>query len=150
MHTFSTARELRRRLEYQQPDLLVLDAGLPRFDGLTALRTLDAGRLGIILLSSDTLTGARVTVEALFAGARDYIIKRGAAPVARLAIKRHRFMRALERAAVEAPALTAENGAWLRLQCSKTGVVAGPVEEYPFVSGQAWIGLVMVRSHTLA
>jgi two-component system chemotaxis response regulator CheB len=59
------------------PDLMLLDVEMPVMDGLTTLKRLrDAGhRLPVIMCSSLTQRGARVTIEALANGAADYVAK---------------------------------------------------------------------------
>jgi two-component system chemotaxis response regulator CheB len=59
------------------PDLMLLDVEMPVMDGLTTLKRLrGAGhRLPVIMCSSLTLRGARVTIEALANGAADYVAK---------------------------------------------------------------------------
>ncbi len=91
MQGFSNARELTRRLAYEHPDLLLLDITLPRFDGLTAIRSLKAERIPVVLLAPDTVEGARLTMQALLDGASDYLVKRPRAGSAHLAVGRARF-----------------------------------------------------------
>lgn len=64
-------------IESLRPDLVVLDVEMPVMDGLVTLRTLrDHGhRMPVIMCSSLTQRGARVTVDALSAGATDYVAK---------------------------------------------------------------------------
>lgn len=64
-------------IESLRPDLVVLDVEMPVMDGLVTLRTLrDRGhRMPVIMCSSLTQRGARVTVDALSAGATDYVAK---------------------------------------------------------------------------
>lgn len=59
------------------PDLMLLDVEMPVMDGLTTLKHLRAAghRLPVIMCSSLTQRGARVTVEALAHGAADYVAK---------------------------------------------------------------------------
>jgi two-component system chemotaxis response regulator CheB len=59
------------------PDLMLLDVEMPVMDGLTTLKRLRAAghRLPVIMCSSLTLRGARVTIEALANGAADYVSK---------------------------------------------------------------------------
>src|SRR5579859_4314147 len=59
------------------PDLVLLDVEMPVMDGLVTLRKLRAGgnRCPVIMCSSLTQRGGRVTIEALAGGASDYVTK---------------------------------------------------------------------------
>jgi two-component system chemotaxis response regulator CheB len=59
------------------PDLILLDVEMPVMDGLVTLRRLRARghRMPVIMCSSLTQRGARVTIEALAGGASDYVAK---------------------------------------------------------------------------
>ncbi|MBN2079476.1 MAG: chemotaxis response regulator protein-glutamate methylesterase [Spirochaetes bacterium] len=59
-----------------EPDVLTLDVEMPRMDGLTFLSKLMIARpMPVIMVSSFTDTGARVTMSALELGAVDFILK---------------------------------------------------------------------------
>jgi two-component system chemotaxis response regulator CheB len=62
-----------------KPDLLVLDVDMPRLGGLGVLEHLRsrAPGLPVIMCSAHTERGARVTLDALAQGARDYVMKPG-------------------------------------------------------------------------
>lgn len=61
-----------------QPDVVTLDVNMPEMDGITALSLIMQARpTPVIMLSSLTEQGARVTLEALALGAVDYIPKPG-------------------------------------------------------------------------
>ncbi len=64
-------------LETLRPGLVLLDVEMPVMDGLVTLRTLRARghRMPVIMCSSLTQRGARVTIEALAGGASDYVAK---------------------------------------------------------------------------
>ncbi|MGA3161539.1 MAG: chemotaxis response regulator protein-glutamate methylesterase [Terracidiphilus sp.] len=64
-------------LETLHPDLLLLDVEMPVMDGLITLRQLRARghKIPVIMCSSLTQRGARVTIEALACGASDYVAK---------------------------------------------------------------------------
>jgi two-component system chemotaxis response regulator CheB len=61
----------------EHPDLVLLDVEMPVMDGLVTLRRLrERGhQMPIIMCSSLTQRGARVTIEALASGASDYVAK---------------------------------------------------------------------------
>jgi len=64
-------------LENLRPDLVLLDVEMPVMDGLVTLRKLRARghRMPVIMCSSLTQRGAKVTIEALASGASDYVAK---------------------------------------------------------------------------
>lgn len=64
-------------LDTIRPDLMLLDVEMPVMDGLTTLRQLRArgNRMPVIMCSSLTQQGARITVEALASGASDSVAK---------------------------------------------------------------------------
>jgi two-component system chemotaxis response regulator CheB len=71
------------------PDLILLDVEMPVMDGLATLRKLRGGgnRMPVIMCSSLTQRGARVTIEALASGASDYVAKPAGQTSAAEAIK---------------------------------------------------------------
>jgi two-component system chemotaxis response regulator CheB len=60
-----------------RPDLVLLDVEMPVMDGLVTLRKLRAKghKMPVIMCSSLTQRGAKVTIEALACGASDYVAK---------------------------------------------------------------------------
>ncbi len=64
-------------LRQQLPDIVVLDVEMPVMDGITALREIRKlhPRLPVIMFSSLTEKTARATLDALMAGANDYVTK---------------------------------------------------------------------------
>jgi two-component system, chemotaxis family, protein-glutamate methylesterase/glutaminase len=66
-----------RAIETLRPDLILLDVEMPVMDGLITLRQLRARghRMPVIMCSSLTQRGAKVTIEALACGASDYVAK---------------------------------------------------------------------------
>jgi len=64
-------------IESLRPDLVLLDVEMPVMDGLVTLRKLRARghRMPVIMCSSLTQRGAKVTIEALACGASDYVAK---------------------------------------------------------------------------
>lgn len=60
------------------PDVMTMDFNMPRLDGAAATRKILASRrVGIVMLSAHTREGARETLEALSAGAVDFVTKPG-------------------------------------------------------------------------
>jgi two-component system chemotaxis response regulator CheB len=64
-------------IESGKPDLVLLDVEMPVMDGLATLRELRTRghNMPVIMCSSLTQRGARVTIEALACGASDYVAK---------------------------------------------------------------------------
>jgi two-component system chemotaxis response regulator CheB len=60
-----------------KPDLMLLDVEMPVMDGLLTLKSMrsQGHRMPVIMCSSATQRGARVTIEALASGASDYVAK---------------------------------------------------------------------------
>ncbi len=59
-----------------QPDVVTLDLEMPKMDGITALKEIMAVKpLPVIMVSSHTTAGGKKTLEALSAGAVDFITK---------------------------------------------------------------------------
>jgi two-component system chemotaxis response regulator CheB len=60
-----------------RPDLILLDVEMPVMDGLVTLRELRrrGHKMPVIMCSSVTQRGAKVTLEALASGASDYVAK---------------------------------------------------------------------------
>ncbi|HEX2902100.1 MAG TPA: chemotaxis response regulator protein-glutamate methylesterase, partial [Jatrophihabitans sp.] len=65
------------KLDSARPDVIVLDVEMPVLDGLGTLREIRKldRRLPIIMFSTLTERGARITIEALASGASDYVTK---------------------------------------------------------------------------
>jgi two-component system chemotaxis response regulator CheB len=64
-------------VEVLRPDLILLDVEMPVMDGLVTLKQLRARghRMPVLMCSSLTQRGAQVTLDALAAGASDYVAK---------------------------------------------------------------------------
>ncbi len=65
------------KIDRMKPDLVTLDIDMPELDGMETLRRIRADFPGVdvIMVSNLTQRGARVTVDALFLGAADYVTK---------------------------------------------------------------------------
>ncbi len=75
--TAKDGREAIEKVQQLAPDLLTLDVEMPILNGIETLREMKRLRLKsrAIMLSSLTETGAKVTLDALFEGAFDFITK---------------------------------------------------------------------------
>jgi two-component system, chemotaxis family, protein-glutamate methylesterase/glutaminase len=75
--TASNGRIALTRLEQLAPDLVTLDIEMPELDGIATLRELRArgSRVPVIMFSTLTERGAAATLDALEAGASDYVTK---------------------------------------------------------------------------
>ena len=72
--TADTGAQVLIEVEFRQPDVLILDLGLPDMEGIEVIRTLRAGsELPIIILSARS--GEQSKIMALEAGANDYLTK---------------------------------------------------------------------------
>lgn len=71
--------EALEQVEALRPDLLLLDLEMPRLSGLAVLGQLrtSAPQMPVIMCSAHTERGARVTLDALTLGAKDYVMKPG-------------------------------------------------------------------------
>lgn len=59
-----------------KPDVVTMDYEMPTMDGVTAVRTImSENPLPILMLSSMTFSGAKITMDALDAGAADFMTK---------------------------------------------------------------------------
>ena len=66
----------RERIKALNPDVITLDVEMPHMDGVTFLRKIMALRpMPVVMISTLTQAGAEVTLEALEAGAVDFIAK---------------------------------------------------------------------------
>jgi two-component system chemotaxis response regulator CheB len=75
--TASNGRLALAKVDQLAPDLVTMDIEMPEMDGLTALRELRKRkpRLPVIMFSALTEAGATATLDALAAGASDYVTK---------------------------------------------------------------------------
>lgn len=71
------AYEARDKIKLHNPDVLTLDVEMPRMDGLTFLKNLmRLHPMPVVMLSSLTVAGAAITLDALQEGAVDFMVKR--------------------------------------------------------------------------
>ncbi|MGH1485022.1 MAG: protein-glutamate methylesterase/protein-glutamine glutaminase [Cellvibrionaceae bacterium] len=69
-------REAIEKVKKLKPDIVTMDYEMPMMDGVTAVRSIMAENpLPILMLSSMTYEGARITLDALDAGAMDFMTK---------------------------------------------------------------------------
>jgi two-component system, chemotaxis family, protein-glutamate methylesterase/glutaminase len=75
--TASDGASALRAMDSLNPDLILLDVEMPVMDGLSTLKQMKARgrREPVIMCSSLTQRGAKVTIEALASGAADYVAK---------------------------------------------------------------------------
>jgi two-component system chemotaxis response regulator CheB len=75
--TAPNGRVALQKIEQLRPDLVTLDIEMPVLDGISTLRELRKThqRLPVIMFSTLTASGAGATLEALSAGASDYVTK---------------------------------------------------------------------------
>ena len=75
--TATNGRIALQKIDELEPDLVTLDVDMPELDGLQTLRLIRADRpkLPIIMFSRLTQRGAEQTIDALSAGASDYVTK---------------------------------------------------------------------------
>lgn len=72
----SNGREAVEKAKDLQPDIVMMDFEMPIMDGVTAVKLIMADRkVPILMFSSLTYEGARITLDALAAGALDFISK---------------------------------------------------------------------------
>lgn len=72
----SNGREAMDKAKQLKPDIITMDYEMPMMDGVTAVRNIMAENpLPILMLSSMTFSGAKITMDALEAGAADFMTK---------------------------------------------------------------------------
>lgn len=74
--TASNGREAVEQAEKLRPDVITMDYEMPVMDGITAVREiLRKHPIPVLMFSSLTYEGARITLDALEAGAVDFLPK---------------------------------------------------------------------------
>ena len=69
-------REAVEKVKTLKPDIVTMDYEMPMMDGVTAVRNIMAENpLPILMLSSMSFSGAKITIDALDAGAADFMTK---------------------------------------------------------------------------
>lgn len=95
-----------KKIQQEVPDVLLLDIEMPRMDGLTFLRQLmQVQPLPVVICSSLTVRGAKVTVDALAAGAVAVVTKPQQNLKHELASVEQQLLQAVRTAAQSSPAL---------------------------------------------
>jgi two-component system chemotaxis response regulator CheB len=162
LRSFDTSHQLLRRVEYQEPDLVLLDLTPRGMDGLTVLRLLRDHVAPIVMLSPNTLDGARSTTEALLVGAADYLVKKRHRGEERVSITRTRFIHRLrnllpqavasmdERAGISGSDSRVDGQTWLEpdLDQTRRGWRGRPVAD-PFPETEGWIGFALATTRSV-
>lgn len=114
--TASDAYAAREKIKQLNPDVLTLDVEMPKMDGVTFLRNLMRLRpMPVIMVSSLTERGAEITLDALSAGAFDFLCKPRVDLAATLADYRDELVAKIK-AAAGARLRTPANGTLARLR----------------------------------
>lgn len=130
------------KLSQLQPDALTLDVEMPVLDGLQTLRELRSThpQLPVVMCSTLTERGSRVTIEALLAGANDYVAKPstpqgGREELRQTLVPRLRALLGLApdrvQATAPAPALPVQNSTLGRLQAGASSSTAQDTSTLP-------------------
>jgi two-component system chemotaxis response regulator CheB len=87
--TASDGASALRAMDSLTPDLVLLDVEMPVMDGLSTLKEMKnkPRKVPVIMCSSLTQRGAKVTIEALASGAADYVAKPSGAPSREAAVQ---------------------------------------------------------------
>ncbi len=139
-----------------KPDLILLDLEMPGMDGLTTLRELRRRlvKIPVIMCSSLTRRGAKVTIEALANGAADYVAKpegqsdreTAVRNLARELLPKIRALTAQALKPAASPAAAAQNGfqqraAWSMRPRSQTETVSTPSAMQPITAKPSAIAI---------
>ena len=75
VHGFGTAEDALATLPEKQPDLILLDIGLPGMNGIDALQRIKSGYPDILVIMITAFEDVQTVVSAMKLGAYDYIVK---------------------------------------------------------------------------
>ena len=75
VETFASAEEALQALKKVQPDLILMDIGLPGMDGVEALEIISAKRPEILFIMITAFEDVQTVVRAMKSGAYDYVVK---------------------------------------------------------------------------
>lgn len=130
------------------PDVMTMDFNMPGLDGAAATRAILAKRsVGIVMISAHTAAGARETLEALSAGAFDFVTKPGGEVSAQIATRRDEILAKLvaaSRARVGA-SLDTPSPPSVRPRVITGNLSTGPRASAPLPAG---LRLVVIASST--
>lgn len=119
-----------RLIEELRPDLVLLDVEMPVMDGLATLRKLRSRghTMPVIVCSSLTQHGARVTIEALAVGASDYVAKpRGqVGPTEAMQALSRELLPRIHALTSTEPAVPALATPWIAPPAARTAAVSSP------------------------
>jgi len=73
--SFSSAEEALRRLKHEQPDLILLDVGLPGMDGIKAIHEIKKLNPDILVIMLTADEDIQTVITTMKSGAHDYIVK---------------------------------------------------------------------------
>lgn len=75
--TAATGQIALRKIPQCNPDIVTMDVDMPDMDGVATVKEIrkSHGKLPVIMVSSSTASGSVTTIEALSAGATDYVAK---------------------------------------------------------------------------
>jgi len=140
------------KLDALQPDLVTLDVEMPEMDGLTTLREIRKVRpkLPVIMFSTLTARGASATLDALSAGANDYVTKPANVGSVTMAIARIReeLIPKIKALARRSGAPPSPAGTRAPASTGSTAIAAGPVRLAAASAGRLPVEVVVIGIST--